>query len=276
METRIIDGKKIAQAIKNELAAACKKVKPKLKVCIVGENPASLIYVRNKQKACAEIGIDCEIKQFGQEVSEKELLDQLDRWNRSYDVHGIIVQLPLPDHINKLLILNAVAPHKDVDGFHYVNLGKLAQGQPNFVPCTPLAAAHVLQINKIPLLGKKTSIINDTLVVGRPLALLLSNLGATVIICNEHTENLKEITRTSSIVVTAVGKRPKFSLTKEYVKEGATVIDIGINRCNDKIVGDAEFDSLLGFVGNITKVPGFGSITVAMLMKNTIQAANSQ
>ena len=248
--------------------------KPFLSVCLVGENEASKIYVQNKKKACERNGLGCDITYLSDSSNQNSIIDLIQSWNESKDIHGILIQLPLPTKINRNAVLNAVSPNKDVDGFHSLNLGKLVQSSPEFLPCTAMAVLEMLFHYEIEILGQHVVIINDTVVVGRPLAMLLSNHGATVTLCNRYTKSLKEICATADILVSAVGKRPDFVLSDDYVKPGAVVIDIGITRLNGKVIGDVDFEQVSKKTAYISPVPGgVGPCTIACLMRNLAQAA---
>jgi len=249
-----------------------------LAVIIVGENPASQVYVRNKHKTCEELGIKSEVITMPETSTKEELLAKINELNAAKDIHGILVQLPLPDAIkaHSEEILNRINPLKDVDGFHPMNVGKLVTGSPALVPCTPAGCLEMLDLAGIDIDGKRAVIIGRSNIVGKPMLHLLMARHATVTVCHSHTKNLADITREAEILVAAMGK-PKF-VTADMIKPGATVIDVGINRiAPKKLVGDVDFDAALEVAGAITPVPGgVGLLTVAMLMKNVVKAVKLQ
>ena len=251
---------------------------PGLAVVIVGENPASQVYVRNKHKTCAELGITSEVISLPEDTTKDELLAKIDALNGDANIHGILVQLPLPDAIKKFSeeILNRIDPRKDVDGFHPVNVGKLVIGSPALVPCTPAGCVEMLDLAGIGIDGKRAVIIGRSNIVGKPLFHLLLARHATVTVCHTHTKDLAAIARDAEILVAASGK-PNL-VTADMVRPGATVIDVGINRiAPKKLVGDVDFDAAKEIAGAITPVPGgVGLLTVAMLMKNVVKAARLQ
>ena len=240
---------------------------------IVGDDPASRIYVNSKKKNCGELGIYSEEYALPGETSEEELLELIDKLNKKHDVSGILVQLPLPKHINEENIINAIDPKKDVDAFHPVNVGKIMVGNYDFVPCTPAGVMELIKESGIEIAGKECVVVGRSNIVGKPQAMLLLHQNGTVTICHSKTKNLKEIVKRADIVVAAVG-RPKF-ITADMIKPGAVVIDVGINRLADKkIVGDVDFEECEKVAGAITPVPGgVGPMTIAMLMRNTVKAA---
>jgi methylenetetrahydrofolate dehydrogenase (NADP+)/methenyltetrahydrofolate cyclohydrolase len=275
----ILDGKKLALRIQQEIKQEVqilktKEIHPCLAVCLVGDDTASNIYVSRKQEACEKVGIRIISLKMPAKTSQNEILDFINDWNEDKAVHGILVQLPLPAHFDCYTVVNAISPKKDVDGFHAFNIGNIAHGKCNLLPCTPSGIMHLLAEYNIDLIGKHVCIINSTNVVGKPLSLMMLNEKATVTICHEHTVGLKEISSMADIVVTAVGKRPKFVLSADYVKKGAVVIDVGINRIDGKVVGDVDFDTVSKIASAITPVPGsIGPLTIAFLLKNTVKAA---
>lgn len=277
MPARRIDGKAIAQQVRARVKEEVEKLgpsnRPGLAAVLVGENPASKIYVRNKRKACEEVGIYSEEHTLPESATEKELLSLIERLNRDPKIDGILVQLPLPKQINERKILDAVVPEKDVDGFHYMNVGKLVANEPGFVPCTPLGIVELLLATGVEIAGAHAVVVGRSNIVGKPAALLLLHRHATVTICHSKTKNLEEVCRQADILVAAIGK-PQF-VKKEMVKEGAVVIDVGINRLPDgRIVGDVDFDPVQERAGAITPVPGgVGPMTIAMLLSNTLQSA---
>ena len=250
-------------------------IKPGLTVVIVGEDPASKVYVGRKHKCCQELGMASEVVRMPETVAEAELLRKIDELNARAEVHGILVQLPLPKHINSERVLERIDPDKDVDGFHPVNVGSLTVGKENLVPCTPYGIIKMLEISGIDIAGKRAVIIGRSNIVGKPMALLLLARNATVTLCHSKTRDLAAVTREGDILVAAIGK-PAF-VTKDMVKPGAVVIDVGINRVDGKLVGDVKYDEVAEVAGFITPVPGgVGPLTIAMLMYNTLRAAESQ
>lgn len=284
MAARILEGREFAarfRADAKERAAALREktgVTPGLAVIIVGADPASKVYVRNKNKACAELGIYSEVIEMSGNTTKEALLAQIDALNASKKIHGILVQLPLPAAIAKdgHEIVNRISPAKDVDGFHPVNVGRLVTGEEALVPCTPHGCLRMLELAGIEMDGKRAVIIGRSNIVGKPLLHLLLARHATVTICHSHTKDLAAVTREADILVAAIG-RPHF-VTADMVKKGATVIDVGINRiAPKKLVGDVDFAHVKEVAGAITPVPGgVGLLTVAMLMENVVQAAERQ
>ena len=280
---RILSGKEFAARIKEDAARGITELKaagvlPRLAVIIVGSDPASEVYVRNKQRTCEELGIRSDHMALPAETTKEELLACIEELNVDPEVHGILVQLPLPAQIaeDEEEILSHIDPRKDVDGFHPVNVGHLVLGAPGLRPCTPAGCIRMLDYAGIPIEGAHAVIIGRSNIVGKPMAHLLLERNATVTICHSRTQNLAAIARTADILVAAVG-RPHF-VTADMVKEGATVIDVGINRiAPKKLVGDVDFDAAAAVAGAITPVPGgVGLLTVAMLMENVVQAAKAQ
>ncbi len=279
MSANIIDGKAIAAFIKENAAKDAAKLtetlgrRPCLAVVIVGEDPASKVYVNNKKKACEACGITSLEYALPELTSEKELLDLIGTLNGDDTVDGVLCQLPLPKHINEEKVIEAIDPAKDVDGFHPVNVGKMVTGGDGLLPCTPAGLVEMLRYEGIDPEGKQCVVIGRSNIVGKPAAILMQRANATVTVCHSKTRNLKEIVSRADIVVASVGK-PHF-LTADMVKPGAVVLDVGINRLPDKtLVGDAEFAEVAEVAGWITPVPGgVGPMTVAMLMKNTVAAA---
>lgn len=274
---QIIDGKRISREIKDELkerVAAYKEqgIEIALAVIQVGQDPASTVYVGNKKKACEYIGIRSEAYELPEETTEGELLELISRLNQDASIYGILVQLPLPGHINEDHIIQAIAPEKDVDGFHPQSVGRLSIGQPGFVSCTPAGIIQLLKRSDIPIEGKECVVIGRSNIVGKPMALLLLRENGTVTICHSRTRNIKEITRRADILVAAVGK-PKM-IDASYIKEGAVVIDVGIHRgADNKLCGDVDFASVEPMAGAVTPVPGgVGPMTIAMLMHNCVEA----
>lgn len=279
MTAKIIDGKKTAQKIRDELKLEIQnlKIKPELRVVLVGNNPASQIYVKNKEKYASEVGIKSETIRLPEDITEEKLLKQIKKLNKDKHINGILVQLPLPSHINEFSVINAIAPEKDVDGFTIYNKGLLSIGKPALTPCTPLGIIELLKQYKVNIASKNAVVIGRSNIVGKPMAQLLLNEDATVTICHSKTKNLAEITANADILISAVGK-PKF-IGKKYVKKGATVIDVAMNRDtkNNRWVGDIDFDNVSKVAKFITPVPGgVGPMTIAMLLKNTVQAYKIQ
>lgn len=273
----IIDGKRISQEIKDELkdkVEALKAVgkKAALAVVQVGNDPASCVYVNNKKKACAYIGIESLSYELEEETTEEELLELIKRLNEDEKVHGILVQLPLPKHINEDKIIQAISPKKDVDGFHPENVGKLVIGEKGFVSCTPSGVIQLLKRSNIEIAGKNCVVVGRSNIVGKPMALLMLRENATVTIAHSKTQNLKELCKTADILIVAIGKT-RF-ITSEYIKEGAVVIDVGIHRDeNNKLCGDVKYEDVVEIASAITPVPGgVGPMTIAMLMNNCVEA----
>lgn len=275
---KIIDGKAISLQIKDELKekAAAKKAAGKtitLAVIQVGDNPASCVYVRNKKKGCEYIGIESLSYELPEETTEEELLTLIKELNQKEEVNGILVQLPLPEHIDEDRVIKTIDPIKDVDGFHPQSVGALCIGQPGFVSCTPAGIIQLLKRSGIEIAGKECVIVGRSNIVGKPMALLLLRENATVTIAHSKTKNLKEVTKRADILIAAVGK-PKM-ITADYVKEGAVVIDVGINRDeNGKLCGDVDFADVEPVCSAITPVPGgVGPMTIAMLLYNCMESA---
>ena len=273
---QLIDGKLISTQIKDELkleVAALKEkgVIPCLAVIQVGNDPASSVYVNNKKKACAYIGIESLSYELEETISQEELLSIIDELNHNEMVHGILVQLPLPKHIDEESVIKAISPEKDVDGFHPETVGNMCIGSKGFLPCTPAGVIQLLKRSNINICGKECVVVGRSNIVGKPMALLLLRENGTVTIAHSKTNDLKEITKRADILIAAVGK-PKF-ITSEYVKEGAVVIDVGIHRNEDnKLCGDVDFDDVIDKVSAITPVPGgVGPMTIAMLMNNCVE-----
>ena len=274
----VINGNEIGQEIRKSVAERVTKLKeqgvtPGLAVILVGDNPASQTYVRNKQKSCEAIGIFSEIIQLPKEVSEEELLDQIRSLNNSESIHGILVQLPLPSHINEDKVIATISPEKDVDGFSPISVGKMMLGQDTYLPCTPFGVMKLLEYAGIDIAGKHAVIVGRSHIVGKPMGQLLLQKDATVTYTHSKTPDLPSITKQADIIVAAVG-RPNF-ITKEHVKAGAVVIDVGINRDeNNKLIGDVHFAELEQIASHITPVPGgVGPMTITMLLFNTVQSA---
>lgn len=275
---QLINGKEVAEKIKLQVKEEIKSLGKDvtLAVVIVGDNPASKVYVNNKKKACKLVGIQSLEYGLPENTSEDELLSLIDRLNNYNYVDGILVQLPLPRHINTDMVIERINPEKDVDGFTAINTGKLWLGQYDIAPCTAMGVIELLDYYNIDIAGKHCVIVGRSNIVGKPVAALMLERNATVTVCHSKTQNLYDITRTADILITAVGK-PKF-ITRDMVKDGAVVIDVGINRDeNGKLYGDVDFENVKDKTTAITPVPGgCGPMTVAMLMKNTLEAAKSQ
>ena len=275
---KIIDGKLISTQIKEEVKAACEKRKAEgkdvtLAVIQVGNDPASSVYVGNKKKACEYVGFRSLSYELAEETTEKELLDLIEELNGRPDVDGILVQLPIPKHMDEDKVIAAISPDKDVDGFHAVSVGHLWIGKEGFVSCTPAGIIELLKRSEIDIAGKECVVVGRSNIVGKPMAALMLRENATVTVCHSRTADLKEVTKRADILIVAIGK-PQF-ITADYVKPGATVIDVGIHRLEGKkLCGDVAFDEVEPIAGAITPVPGgVGPMTIAMLMKNCLEAA---
>lgn len=271
----LIDGKAVSAAerelIKEQVSGM--DIKPGLAVILVGEDPASQVYVRNKKKACADVGIYSESYDLPADTTQRELLELINKLNNKDDIHGILVQLPLPKHIDESAVINAICPEKDVDAFHPVNVGKIMTGDYDFLPCTPAGVMCLLKHYNIDPAGKECVVVGRSNIVGKPQAMLLLHANGTVTICHSKTKDLKEKCLAADILVVAIGK-PDF-ITGDMVKEGAVVVDVGINRKSDgKLTGDVDFASVEPKASYITPVPGgAGPMTITMLLKNTVKAA---
>jgi methylenetetrahydrofolate dehydrogenase (NADP+)/methenyltetrahydrofolate cyclohydrolase len=284
MPAKILDGKQLAQQIRSGLAEEViefiqnNAVVPCLGAVLVGEDPASEVYVRNKRKACEAVGIESRLHRLGASSSSDDLLKLIAKLNKDGEVHGILVQLPLPPQIDKNRVLLAVSPAKDVDAFHPENVGRMVQGRPRFLPCTPQAVQQLLVRNGIKIAGRHVVILGRSEIVGRPLSIMLSQRGpsgdATVTVCHSRSRDLVAVTRTADILIAAIGQ-PRF-VTAAMVKPGAIVVDVGINRTEAGVVGDVDFQAVSEVAGAITPVPGgVGPLTIAMLLRNTLSAAQS-
>ena len=278
MTATIIDGNALSQILRADFktdvdAQKSRGVTPGLAVVIVGDDPASHVYVRNKVKACAAIGMHSEMIALPAQTSQAELLATIDALNNNPAIHGILVQLPVPKHIDNKAIIEAIAAEKDVDGFHHANLGALVVGEPMFQPCTPYGVMKMLDHHNIAIEGKHAVVIGRSNIVGKPMALMLINRSATVTVCTSKTRDLSAITRQADILVVATGKANM--VTADMVTDGAVVIDVGINRLPDgKLAGDVHFESVKEKASHITPVPGgVGPMTITMLLSNTIVAA---
>ncbi|HVJ24650.1 MAG TPA: bifunctional methylenetetrahydrofolate dehydrogenase/methenyltetrahydrofolate cyclohydrolase FolD [Burkholderiales bacterium] len=278
MSAKILDGKSLAAttraALKQKVDALVQRgVRPGLTVLIAGDDPASKVYVRNKTLAAKEIGVRSELIELPGSVSEQQLLDQVAKLNANREVHGILVQLPLPKHIDSARVLETIAPAKDVDGFHEANLGALMAGRPGVVPCTPLGCMRLIEHAGVPMAGRHAVVLGRSNIVGKPVAMLLLQKDATVTICHSKTPELAAVTREADILVAAVGRAKLVGAA--MVKPGACVIDVGINRLPDgKLAGDVDYEAVKQVAGWITPVPGgVGPMTIAMLLENCIRAA---
>ena len=277
----IIDGKKLAKEIRENLKIKCDELKekginPKLAVIMVGEDKASKVYVRNKSKACDEIGIAFEEFLLDENITQKELIDLIQKLNKDKTIHGILLQSPIPKHLDINEAFRTITPEKDVDGFNPVNVGKLSLNQDTFVSCTPYGIMRMFEAYNIDLEGKNLVLVGRSNIVGKPLIQCCLNKNATVTVCHSRTKNLKEHTKNADIVIAAIGKS-KF-ITEDMIKDNAVVIDVGINRGEDgKLTGDVDFENVSKKASYITPVPGgVGPMTIAMLMNNVIKAANNQ
>ncbi|EGO5822614.1 bifunctional methylenetetrahydrofolate dehydrogenase/methenyltetrahydrofolate cyclohydrolase [Enterococcus faecalis] len=277
----VINGRELADQMQAEIQKDVEKmtqqgIQPGLVVLLVGENPASQTYVRNKERAAAKIGILSKVEKLPETISEEELLAEIDKYNQDSRFHGILVQLPLPKHIDEEKILLAIDPKKDVDGFHPMNLGRLFVGKPEMIPCTPYGIMKMFEAYDIDLTGKRAVVIGRSNIVGKPMAQLLLMKNATVTIAHSKTEHLAEVAKEADILVVAIG-RGHF-VTKEFVKPGAVVIDVGMNRNQEgKLIGDVAFDEVSEIASYITPVPkGVGPMTITMLMYQTVEAAKKQ
>lgn len=288
MSAKLIDGKSISADIRNELKHKINDLNksgiiPGLGVILVGDDPASKSYVSAKERACESIGIYSDDNRYSSKITEKDLLDKIESLNNDPKIHGILVQLPLPPHINSTLVLNAITPNKDVDGFHPVNVGKMMIGEDSFLPCTPHGIIQLLKRCNIETKGKHAVVIGRSNIVGKPIANMLfqknMDTNATVTICHTSTNNLKDFTRTADIIIVASGQ-PN-TLTSDMVKPGVVIIDVGVNRVEDvskkngfRLVGDVDFDGLFDVASAITPVPGgVGPMTITMLLYNTVKSA---
>ncbi len=279
MTARIIDGKGIAAEIRGDLAKdvaglTAKGLTPGLDVILVGDNPASAVYVRNKERACKEIGVNSTVHRLSTETTREELLSLIAKLNNDPKVHGILVQLPLPSHLDEDEVIDAISPKKDVDGFHPINAGKLQVGdEDGFVPCTPAGVLELVKRTEVPIEGQQVVVVGRSNIVGKPVASLFLRENATVTICHSRTKDVAAECRRADILIAAVG-RPLI-IKKDWVKPGAVVIDVGINRVDGKIVGDVDYEGVREVAGAITPVPGgVGPMTIAMLLRATVEAAS--
>ena len=275
---KIIDGKQIAKEVRAEIAAECAELKkkgiiPGLAVVIVGTDPASQVYVRNKKKACEEVGFRSEVFELQEETTEEELLALVKKLNEDVNIHGILVQLPLPEHLDDEVIIANIDPKKDVDAFHPSNVGKIMIGNYDFLPCTPAGVMVLLEKSGIDVSGKECVVVGRSNIVGKPQAMLLLHANGTVTICHSRTKDLAEVTRRADILVVAIGKAD--FITGDMVKDGAVVIDVGMNRKADgKLTGDVDFATVEPKASYITPVPGgVGPMTITMLLRNTLTSA---
>ena len=275
----IINGKLVSAEVRKNISEEVKSfiaesgITPGLAVILVGNNPASAVYVRNKHKACLEVGMNSFEITMPEETTEDELLAKIDELNLDPKVHGILVQLPLPKHISEDKVINRISPEKDVDAFHPANVGKIVAGKYDFIPCTPAGIMELLHYYNVEISGKECVVIGRSNIVGKPMSLLLLAENGTVTICHSRTKDLTEVSKRADILVVAIGK-PKF-VTADMVKEGAVVVDVGINRLDDgKLCGDVDYEAVEPIASMITPVPGgVGPMTITMLMKNTLTAA---
>ncbi|MGO5435538.1 bifunctional methylenetetrahydrofolate dehydrogenase/methenyltetrahydrofolate cyclohydrolase [Enterococcus cecorum] len=274
----VLNGKELAQKLQQEMTQEVtelmeKGLQPGLAVILVGEDPASQVYVRNKERAANNIGMYSVVYRLPETTSEADLIAKIEELNHDDKVHGILVQLPLPKHINEDLVLDTIDPAKDVDGFHPMNLGNLFAGKPTMIPCTPAGIMELIKLSCLDLAGKNAVIIGRSNIVGKPMAHLLLQANATVTICHSKTKDLPKVAKQADVLVVAIG-RANF-VTADFVKEGAVVIDVGINRDeNNKLTGDVKFDEVAPLTSYITPVPGgVGPMTITMLMRQTIDAA---
>ena len=275
--TKIIYGSEIALELKEEMHKQIEQIKmlgkrvPTLAVVLVGENPASVSYVKGKEKACAEIGMQSRLIRLPEETTQIQLNALIYQLNQDNDVDGILVQLPLPAHLNGVEVIHAIDPEKDVDGLHPLNVGRLYLKESGFIPCTPLGIMEILKRMELDLEGKNAVVLGRSNLVGSPIAQLLINANATVTVCHSRTNKIEEICRQADILIVAIGK--PCLVKKDWVKEGAYVIDVGVNRVDNKLCGDVDFGDVKDHVSAITPVPkGVGPMTIAMLLKNTLQA----
>ncbi|HDR4366329.1 TPA: bifunctional methylenetetrahydrofolate dehydrogenase/methenyltetrahydrofolate cyclohydrolase FolD [Bacillus cereus] len=274
----IIKGNEVAEKKRAQLKEEVVKLKeqgivPGLAVILVGEDPASRSYVKGKEKGCEQVGIYSELIEFPETITEERLLAEIDRLNGDDRINGILVQLPLPKHIEEKAIIERISPEKDVDGFHPISVGRMMTGQDTFLPCTPHGIVELVKETNLYISGKHVVVIGRSNIVGKPVGQLFLNENATVTYCHSKTQNMKELTKLADILIVAVG-RPKM-VTADYIKEGAVVIDVGVNRLETgKLCGDVDFDNVLDVAGYITPVPkGVGPMTITMLLHNTVESA---
>ena len=274
----LLDGKALSAELIDSVKEEAKKLKPKLAVILVGEDPASLIYIKNKQKACERAGIECDLRRFPATIVQEELIEEIEDINQDSSIHGLIVQLPLPEHIYMPEIIRAIDPKKDVDGFHAYNIGKmfLSPEFEDLPPATPLGIVKILDHYNIPIQGREVVVVGHSNIVGKPISVMMLNRNATVTTCHIYTKDLPSHTKRADILIVAVGK-PNL-ITADMVKKGAVVVDVGINRTEDgKLCGDVDFENVSKIASYITPVPGgVGPMTVAALILNTVHAAKRQ
>lgn len=277
MSAIVVSGKELANKIRTDLKekVSCfikeKNVIPHLVVILVGDNPASISYVTGKQKGCEQTNMKSTLIKLPIETTEKELIKEVEKLNNDTSVHGILVQLPLPSHINESTIINTISVEKDVDGFSPINVGKMVLNEECFLPCTPAGIIRLIKETKIDITGKHAVVIGRSNIVGKPVSQLLLRENATVTVCHSRTNNLSEFTKSADILIAAIGK-PKF-VTADMIKPGAVVIDVGVNRVNNKLCGDVDYEAALDVAGYITPVPGgVGPMTITMLLENTLEA----
>ncbi len=274
MHNKIIDGNFQSDVLRQQIASEVSKmpIKPRLAVVLVGQNPASQIYVKIKMKRAQEVGIETELHAFEEDISNEQILSSIDNLNQDTRVHGILVQMPLPTHIDKAAVLNEISPDKDVDGFSPINVGLLYSQKPMFIPCTPLGVMHLIKSIRTNLSGLNVAIVGRSNIVGRPVAELLLQSDCTVTILHSKTRNMERICRECDLIIAATGC-PKM-ITRDHIKPGAIVIDVGITKVDSQIVGDVDFNNVIDLVSHITPVPGgVGPMTVAYLLSNTLKAA---
>ena len=278
MTAQIINGKEIAQAVRQEIRKEVEELKqkgyvPGLAVILVGDNQASQTYVRNKEKACLDLGMRSVLIKKPATLSQEELIENINELNQDDSIHGILVQLPLPAHINEKAIIEAISPEKDVDGFHPINIGRMMTGQSAFLPCTPYGVMVMLQHINYNLEGKHVVVVGRSNIVGKPAGQLMLNANATVTICHSKTKDLAYYTKQADVIVAAVGKRN--TITADHIKEGAVIIDVGMNRNDEgKLCGDVDYEGVLNKAAYVTPVPGgVGPMTITMLMQNTVESA---
>lgn len=281
MVATIIDGKELAKEMRSELKKEVEQLKekgvtPGLAIILVGNNPASLSYIKGKQKASEEIGVSFKLEHLEESISQEELLEVIEKYNQDDRYNGILVQLPLPDHIDETAVIEKISPEKDVDGFHPINVGRMMTGQDAFLPCTPAGIVEMIKSANIEIAGKHVVVVGRSNIVGKPVGQLLLNENATVTYCHSKTKNLREHTIQGDILIVAVG-RPHF-IGADHIKEGAVVIDVGVNRLeNGKLVGDVKFDEAKEKASAITPVPGgVGPMTITMLVYNTVKSAKKR
>ncbi|MEH7458589.1 bifunctional methylenetetrahydrofolate dehydrogenase/methenyltetrahydrofolate cyclohydrolase FolD [Bacillus pseudomycoides] len=274
----IIKGNEVAEKKRTQLKEEVVKLKeqgivPGLAVILVGEDPASRSYVKGKEKGCEQVGIYSELIEFPETITEERLLAEIDRLNEDNRINGILVQLPLPKHIEEKAIIERISPEKDVDGFHPISIGRMMTGQDTFLPCTPHGIVELVKETNLDISGKHVVVIGRSNIVGKPVGQLFLNENATVTYCHSKTKNIKELSKLADILIVAVG-RPKM-VTADYIKEGAVVIDVGVNRLDTgKLCGDVDFENVLDIAGYITPVPkGVGPMTITMLLHNTVESA---